>query len=88
MHAMLFAKSPAHAKQDVSGYAVILGMDPAKFEADYNAAGPQVESDKVQGSASGVESTPTIFFNNKKFEGPITVKYLGLWIDEELAVNR
>jgi protein-disulfide isomerase len=63
-------------------------MDPAKFEADYNAAAAQVESDKVQGNAAGVSSTPAVYLNNKKFEGPITVKYLGLWIDEELAVNR
>lgn len=88
MHALLFAKAPAHGKQDVMGYATQLGLDLAKFEADYTAAGPQVDSDKVQGNTAGVDSTPTIYFNGRKFEGPITVKYLGLWIDEELAVNR
>lgn len=88
MHAMLFARSPAHAKQDVMGYAAQLGLDAAKFEAAYGAAAAQVEKDKFQGNAADVNSTPTIYFNDRKFEGPITVKYLGLWIDEELAVNR
>lgn len=88
MHAMLFAKSPAHGKQDVMGYAAQLGLDLPKFEAAYTAAGAQADTDKVQGNTAGVDSTPSIYFNNRKFEGPITVKYLGLWIDEELAVNR
>lgn len=88
MHALLFARAPAHAKQDVMGYAAQLGLDPAKFEASYNAAAAQVEKDKVQGNGADVDSTPSIYFNDRKFEGPITVKYLGMWIDEELAVNR
>jgi len=88
MHALLFARSPAHGRQDVMGYASQLGLDAAKFEASYTAAAKQVESDKIQGNTAGVESTPAVYFNNRKFEGPLTVKYLGLWIDEELAVNR
>jgi len=88
MHALLFAKAPAHSRQDVMGYATQLGLDIAKFDAAYTAAGPQVDTDKVQGNTAGVESTPSIYLNNRKFEGAITVKYLGLWIDEELAVNR
>ncbi len=88
MHAILFAKSPAHSKQDVMGYAGQLGLDIAKFEAAYTAAAAQVESDKIQGNTAGVDSTPSVYINDTKFEAPITVKYLGLWIDEELAVNR
>ncbi|MBA2541930.1 MAG: thioredoxin domain-containing protein [Deltaproteobacteria bacterium] len=88
MHALLFAKSPAHSKADVMGYAAQLGLDVAKFEAAYTAAAPQVEQDKVQGNGASVDSTPSVYFNDRKFEGPITVKYLGMWIEEELAVNR
>jgi protein-disulfide isomerase len=88
MHAILFARSPAHAKQDVMGYAAQLGLDVAKFEAAYTAAGAQVEQDKIQGTTADVESTPTVYFNDRKFEGPLVVKYLAMWIDEEIAVNR
>ncbi|HEU0032484.1 MAG TPA: thioredoxin domain-containing protein [Kofleriaceae bacterium] len=88
MHALLFAKAPAHSKSEVMGYAKSLGLDMAKFEAAFNAAGAQVEMDHAQGDAAGVESTPALFFNEHKYEGPLNPKYLGMWIDEEVAVNR
>ena len=70
------------------GYAKELGIDPAKFEAAYNAAAAQVASDLAQGEAVNVEATPTLYFNGRKYEGPQHPKYLTMWIDEELAVNR
>lgn len=88
MHALLFQRSPMHGKDAVVGYAKELGLDAAKFEADYNAAAAQVEKDRAQGEAAGVQSTPTLFFNDRKYEGPLTPKYIGMWIEEEVAVNR
>lgn len=88
MHDMLFARSPQHSKEHVMGYAKELGLDPAKFEAAYNAAASQVAADLGQGEAVGVEATPTLFFNDRKYEGPLHPKYIVMWIDEELAVNR
>ena len=88
MHRVLFQRSPAHTKEAVMGYAKELGLDLAKFEADYNAAAAQVSADLGQGDAAGVEATPTIYFNDRKYEGPLHPKYLTMWIDEELAVNR
>jgi protein-disulfide isomerase len=88
MHETLFAKSPVHDKDSVLGYAKELGLDMGKFEAAYEAAGPQVELDRAQGEVAQIESTPTLFFNDRKYEGPLQAKYIGMWIDEELAVNR
>ena len=88
MHALLFANAPQHSKENVLKYAASIGLDMTKFDAAYNSAGPQVDLDKAQGDTAGVDSTPTLFFNDRKYEGPITAKYLGLWIDEEMAVNR
>jgi protein-disulfide isomerase len=99
MHELLFEQTgtgkqpPPHSEQDVLGYAKQLGLDIAKFTADYKAADAQVEADKVQGQAAKVHSTPTIFLNERKFPhdripaGQIP-KYMGMWIDEEDAVNR
>jgi protein-disulfide isomerase len=87
MHTLLFAKVPAHAKSDVMGYAKDIGLDLAKFEAAYNAAVAQVEADKKIGNEAGVDSTPAIYFNERKYVGPIAPKYFGLWIEEELGVN-
>ena len=88
MHRMLFQRSPQHSKDAVMGYAKELGLDAAKFEAAYNAAAAQVSADLGQGDAVGVNSTPTLFFNDRKYEGPLHPKYISMWIEEELAVNR
>jgi protein-disulfide isomerase len=88
MHDVLFAKSPAHNHDAVSGYAKDMGLDMAKFEQDYDRMGAQVTADEKQAEAAGVDSTPTIFFNDRKYDGPIAVKYVEAWIEEELAANR
>lgn len=89
MHAMLFDKAPEHDHEHVSAYAKELGLDMTRFEADYAAAADQVESDRKQGDRLGVDATPTLFFNGRKYTGPNEMaKYLEMWIEEELAVNR
>ena len=88
MHMMLFERSPQHTKDSVVGFAKQLGLDPAKFEADYAAADAQVTADLKIGEGAGVDSTPTLFFNDRRYEGPMNPEYIGMWIDEEIAVNR
>jgi len=88
MHALLFDKAPQQNHDQVTEYAKQLGLDMTKFEADYQAAAAQVAADLKQGDAAGVDSTPTLFFNDRKYEGPMHPKYIEMWIEEELAVNR
>lgn len=88
MHALLFERGPQHDRDSVMGYARELGLDMTKFEADYTAAAAQVDADHKQGEAAGIHSTPAIFFNERKYEGPSQPKYFKMWIDEEVAVNR
>ena len=88
MHDILFDKAPQHDHEHVTDYAKSIGLDMGKFESDYAAQQAHVESDVKQGEAAGVDSTPTLFFNDRKYEGPMHPKYIEMWIDEELAVNR
>lgn len=88
MHELLFENLHAHKKSDVDGYARKLGLDMAKFEADFAAASAQVDADRTEGNAAGVQGTPTAFLNGVRWEGPSTAKYLKMWVDEELALNR
>ncbi len=88
MHEMLFARSPQHGKESVTAFAKEIGLDTAKFEADYAAADKAVTADLAQGEAAGVDSTPTLFFNDRRYEGPMNSEYISMWIEEELAVNR
>lgn len=88
MHDKLFENMPRHNRDAVMGYAKEIGIDPAQFETAYNAAGAQVAMDMAQGDAAGVEATPTLFFNDRKYSGPMHPKYIAMWVEEELAVNR
>ena len=88
MHDKLFEASPRHSRDNVTAYAKELGLDMAKFTKAYDDASSQVSNDLKQGELVGVDSTPTLFFNGRKYEGPMHSKYLEMWIDEEVAVNR
>jgi len=88
MHRKLFESGGALDKASVLRYAKELGLDVAKFEADYTAAAVQVASDEKQAETLGAHSTPTVYFNERLYEGPQHPDYIGLWIDEEIAVNR
>jgi protein-disulfide isomerase len=88
MHDKLFEEMPRHSRNNVLAYAKSLGVDMAAFEKAYEASSGQVTSDLKQGEKAGVDSTPTVFFNDRKYEGPMHPKYIEMWIDEELAVNR
>lgn len=88
MHDVLFKSSPRHNREAVMGYARELGLDPAAFEAAYNAAIGQVNSDVAQGDEAGVNATPTLYFNDRKYDGPMHPKYIAMWVEEEVAVNR
>lgn len=88
MHAKLFENSHAHQRERLFEYARQIGLDMAQFEADYVAAEAQVNADKKEGEAAGVSGTPTLYINGRMYDGPLWVKYLKMWIEEELAVNR
>jgi protein-disulfide isomerase len=88
MHDKLFEVTPKISHDAVFGYAKDLGLDMARFEKAWAEASAQVTNDLKQGEAAGVDSTPTLFFNDRKYEGPMYPKYIEMWIDEELAVNR
>jgi protein-disulfide isomerase len=88
MHVLLFENQQAQKKEDLVGYARKLGLDMARFEADFNATAAQVEADKKEGDDAGVNSTPTLYINGRAYDGPLVAKYVKMWIEEELAMNR
>lgn len=88
MHELLFARSPNHTKPELTSYAKSLGLDMARFEASFASVRSTVEADVAEGNAAGVAGTPTVFINGVPYEGPHHPKYMSLWIEEELAVNR
>ncbi|SDT07816.1 DsbA family protein [Actinoplanes derwentensis] len=68
-------------------YASELGLDMTKFKAD--VAGPEVaervKSDAADGTALGVQGTPTFFVNGEKYTEQPTYEALKATIDNALA---
>lgn len=88
MHDLIFDKFGAQKKDDLRRYAESLGLDMARYDADFAAAEPRVRADMKDGETAGVDGTPTLFLNGRKYPGPSDPKYFAAAIDEELAVRR
>lgn len=58
-------------EENLSKWAVELGLDMEKFNQDRNSeeAGKIVQNDMASGSAFGVRGTPTLFINGKRIVG-------------------
>jgi protein-disulfide isomerase len=88
MHDIIFAKFGAQKADDLRGYAQQIGLDMGKYAADFAAAEARVKADMQDGEAVGVDGTPTLFLNGRKYPGPSDRKYFAAAIEEELAVRR
>ncbi|MCA9582182.1 MAG: thioredoxin domain-containing protein [Myxococcales bacterium] len=84
MHDHLFEHQTALDRASLLAYAKELGLDMAKFEADFESEAVQaaVEADKALGKKVGVAGTPTFVVNGRLFgESP---QQLPDYIAEEL----
>lgn len=88
MHDKLFEMQGAHQKDQLDKYAAELGLDMAKFKTDFAAAASVVDKDRAAGDRAGVEGTPAVFVNGRIYKGIKEARYLKIWINQELAVNR
>ena len=73
MHDMLFANQAAIGRDDVLLYAQQLGMNMEKFEAalDSSEVKKQVELDRSEGEAAGLQGTPAFFIDGVRFLGNV-----------------
>ena len=72
MHDLLFEKQDELQRANFDAYAKKLGLDLEKFRADMAAPGTEkkVEADLAEGRAAGVDSTPSIFVNDRRYIFP------------------
>jgi protein-disulfide isomerase len=73
MHDRLYAQSRQISRMNVLTWAKELGMDMPKFVAalDSPAVKSQVDRDVQEGDRIGVQGTPTVFLNGKKYQGAL-----------------
>jgi protein-disulfide isomerase len=80
MHDLLFRNQTHLDAGDLARYAKRLGLDPARFELDQGdpATVTRIQRDVESGIESGVEGTPTLFIDGRRYEGPRDVESMSL----------
>lgn len=86
LHDKMYANHRAINRAAILGWAKELGMAMDAFTAamDSPAGAAAVRRDLADGYRAGVEATPTIFINGKKYQGALNAAVLGPLIANEL----
>jgi protein-disulfide isomerase len=63
------------------------GLDMARWRADMDSelAKGRVQADRAEGIEIGINATPSIFINGRKYDDPLEIASLKDWVDEELG---
>lgn len=72
------------APADLERYARELKLDIPRWKKDMDAAAEKVNRDRADGDKAGIDATPTLYINGRKFHGAPVYDELKDWIDEEL----
>ncbi|ELZ00854.1 formate/nitrite transporter family protein [Natrialba asiatica] len=72
MHDVLYENQGALAADDLVRYAAEIGLDTDRFvrELENGVHQERIEADVSSGAQSGVDGTPTVFINGRRYDGP------------------
>jgi protein-disulfide isomerase len=72
MHDVLFRNQLRLESEDLRRYAERLGLDLERFETDVadDATTARIERDVESGEVSGVDGTPSLFIDGRRYLGP------------------
>ena len=86
MHDLLYENQEDLADADLNRYALKLGLEIYRFEADLSGEvfAKKIREDFRGGIRSGVNGTPTFFINGLRYNGPLEYEALRKALDEEL----
>jgi protein-disulfide isomerase len=87
LHDLLFSKQTELQVDDLKRHALTAGLNSATFNQclDSSKYGERVRDGISEGTALGVNSTPTIFINGRRLSGAQPYEAFAAVIDEELA---
>ncbi|MCA9577191.1 MAG: thioredoxin domain-containing protein [Polyangiales bacterium] len=88
MHDLLFENQTNLEPTDIARYAQSLGLDMDRFRADFEdeALRARVDRSRAEGQRIGVNSTPTIYVNNRELP-PAQLDELIDYLREEIAAR-
>jgi protein-disulfide isomerase len=86
MHDVMFANRSKLSRQSILAWAKEIGLDMKRFTADLDsdAIRKAVLRDQADGDKAGVEATPTVFLNGRKYNGNLAPDAIKTVIDGEL----
>jgi protein-disulfide isomerase len=86
LHDRMYAEFRRLTRENILAWAKELGLDAEKLAADAGAASTAaaVERDYADGEKAGVDATPTVFVNGKKYQGTLDLAAIGPVIEAEL----
>ncbi len=86
MHDKLYAGFRSLSRANILTWANELRLDPVKFEAGMDSPKTQaaVQREMEEGIRAGVQGTPTVFVNGKKYQGSLDLEPFRTVIDAEL----
>ncbi|MCX6586088.1 MAG: thioredoxin domain-containing protein [Acidobacteria bacterium] len=87
MHDRLYQQARQINRMNILNWAKELGLDMPKFVAalDSPPVKAQVEGDVAEGNRIGVQGTPSVFVNGKKYQGPLDPETFLPVLTKELA---
>jgi protein-disulfide isomerase len=90
MHDALFAHRRDLSRPSILAIAGSLGLDMKRFQADLDSVDTKktVAQDVEDGDRAGVEGTPSLFINGRKYNGALDPPELRKIIDEQLKTGR
>ena len=89
MHDGLFAHRRELSRPMILAVARTAGLDMQRFQADLDSADTKktVARDMEDGNRAGVEGTPSIFINGRKYNGALDLPAIRPVIDEQLKTT-
>jgi protein-disulfide isomerase len=86
MHDKLFANSNQLSRETIDKIGKEVGLDMDKFQADLRSGkiAEIIKKDVADGDKADVDSTPTIFINGRRYNGPLEMDVLKPVLDAEL----
>ncbi len=78
MHHLLYRNQASFTEEGMGDFAKMLDLDMERFEKDFNdpALVDHIQRDFNSGVNSGVNGTPTLYLNGRKFQGNATYREL------------
>ena len=86
MHDALFAHRRDLSLPTLAGLARNIGLDLKRFQADFNSQDTKktIMKDMDDGDRAGVEGTPSVFINGRKYNGSLDLEPMRKIIDDQL----